>query len=213
MTPPTNSAPADAAALELLARWRAGDERAAEELFRRYADRLIALAQSRLSARLAGRVDAEDVVQSAYRSFFVGARADRFSLQHGGDLWRLLVAITLHKLRDQIDHHTADKRAVAAERRFASEDSLVGLGALLASRDPSPLEALALADELEQIMRGLEPQPRRILELRLQGHDLEEIATQIACSERTVIRVLKRIKQQLAAVSIPPGVPERHERR
>ena len=37
----------------LLARCRNGDQQAAAELFRRYADRLIALARSRLSARLA----------------------------------------------------------------------------------------------------------------------------------------------------------------
>jgi RNA polymerase sigma factor (sigma-70 family) len=197
MKPSSQNDSVDGGVLDLVARWRDGDQRAAEQLFGLYAGRLIALAQGRLSSRLAGRVDAEDVVQSAYRSFFSGARADRFSLQHGGDLWRLLVTITLHKLSDQVDRHTADRRAVDVERHFASEESLVALGAQLATRSPSPVEAIALADELEQVMRSLEPQPRRILELRLQGHDLAEIATHVACSERTVMRVLKRVKQQL----------------
>lgn len=200
MTQSSQNESMDGGVLSLVARWRGGDQQAAEKLFGLYAGRLIALAQGRLSNRLAGRVDAEDVVQSAYRSFFSGARADRFSLQHGGGLWRLLVAITLHKLSDQVDRHTAERRTVDAERHFAGEDSLVALGARLAVRNPSPVDAIALADELEQVMRSLEPQPRRILELRLQGHDLAEIATQVACSERTVIRVLKRIKEQLAQV-------------
>ena len=43
-------------------------------LFNRYAGRLTALARLRLSHAVAARVDAEDVVQSAYRSFFVLAR-------------------------------------------------------------------------------------------------------------------------------------------
>ena len=47
---------------DLLARWRAGDADAAAEIFRRYADRLIALARGRLSAKLARRIDPEDVV-------------------------------------------------------------------------------------------------------------------------------------------------------
>src|SRR5947209_1095765 len=82
---------------DLMARWRDGDQQAAGELFRRYADRLRALARTRLSARLARHVDPEDVVQSAYRSFFSGARSDRYALRRSGDLWRLLVSITLHK--------------------------------------------------------------------------------------------------------------------
>jgi ECF sigma factor len=45
----------DDATINLMARWRAGDQRAAEKLFRRYADRLIALARSRLSAKLSQR--------------------------------------------------------------------------------------------------------------------------------------------------------------
>lgn len=79
----------------LVARWQQGDQTAAAELFQRYASRLIALARSQLSVKLAQRVDPEDVVQSVYRSFFVDARNGRYDFQHGGDLWRLLVTMTL----------------------------------------------------------------------------------------------------------------------
>ncbi len=184
---------------DLLTRWQAGDQQAAEELFRRYADRLIALARGRLSVKLAGRVDPEDVVQSAYRSFFADARAARYNVERGGDLWRLLVSITLHKLQDQVDRHTAEKRSIDAERRFGSEDSLIGIRPQMLSRDPSPIEAAILSDEVEQVMRRLQPVERRMLELRLQGYNLEEIAQAMDCSERTAIRVLKRVKQQLEA--------------
>ena len=77
--------------VNLVHRWRGGDQKAAEELFRRYANRLIGLARSRLSRKLARRVDPEDVVQSVYRSFFHDVRDGRYDLQRGGDLWRLLV--------------------------------------------------------------------------------------------------------------------------
>src|SRR5271165_5672841 len=100
----------------LMARWQSGDSAAADELFRRYADRLAALVRSRLSSKLARRLDPEDVLQSAYRSFFAGARAGRYELKRGGDLWRLLVAITLHKLQDQADYHGAGKRNINIEK-------------------------------------------------------------------------------------------------
>jgi RNA polymerase sigma-70 factor (ECF subfamily) len=100
----------------LVTRWQAGDEGAADELFQRYADRLIGLAQSRLSCKMRRRVDAEDVIQSACRSFFVGVREGRYNLEQGGDLWRLLVAITLNKIQDQVKRHKAGKRSIEADR-------------------------------------------------------------------------------------------------
>ena len=65
------------------------------------------------------------------------------------------------------------------------------------SREPSPVEAAALADEVEQILRGLEPTERRMVVLRLQGYSIFEIAAETRCGERTVYRVLKRVRQQM----------------
>jgi len=188
---------ADEAAGELMARWRAGDQQAAAELFRRYADRLIALARSRLSEKLSQRVDPEDVLQSAYRSFFAGVRNGRYSLDRGGDLWQLLVSITLHKLRDQVKHHQAAKRTIEAEQAFGSEDSLCGIQPRLLASDPGPAEAVALTDQVESLMSKLNPSQRRILEMRLQGYNLEEIAAETQRGVSTVRRVLEGIKEQL----------------
>jgi RNA polymerase sigma factor (sigma-70 family) len=187
----------DALSAELMARWRDGDEQAAGELFRRYAERLLALARSRLSTWLARHVDPEDVVQSAYRSFFTGARDGRFDLRRSGDLWRLLVAITLHKLQRQAERLTAAKRAVARERSLQEEGGSMGLQAGLLAREPTPAEAAALADTLEAVLRGLGPLERRMVELRLAGHALEEIADDVRRSERTVRRLLEQVKQRL----------------
>jgi RNA polymerase sigma factor (sigma-70 family) len=181
----------------LVARWRAGDQQAAAELFRRYVTRLTALARSRLSAQLAGRVDPEDVVQSVYRCFFADARAGRYEVERGGDLWQLLVTITLHKLQEQVRQNSRRKRAVQRQQNFGSEESLMGLQPHMLGHEPSPVEALALADQLDQLMRDLEPLHRRMLELRLPGHTVEEIAAATERTERTVRRVLDRITQQL----------------
>jgi RNA polymerase sigma-70 factor (ECF subfamily) len=182
---------------DLLARWRAGDQQAAAELVGRYADRLLALARSQLPSKLARRVDAEDVVQSVYRSLFTGAREGLPDVQRGGDLWGLLVTITLRKIYDQVERNAAGKRAVSRDVSFGTEDSLLRLQPDVLAQYPSPLAAVALADELEKIMRSLDPLERRMFELRLQGFKLEEIAAEVDCSERTVIRALKEIKQRL----------------
>ena len=184
----------DDVSVKLLARWQSGDQQAADELFRRYADRLIALAGSRLFAGLRHRIDPEDVVQSAYRSFFVGARAGRYELERGGDLWRLLVAITVHKLQDQIKYHTAASRNVNLERRLVNEDGLFGIRAQVLVQEPSPIAAIVLIDEVQQLMRDLPVIYRRILELRLQGYTMQEIADQTNRSVPTVFRLLEKVR-------------------
>ncbi len=184
------SEPSDASGV-LLAQWRAGDARAADALFARYADRLIGLARARMPARLNVRVDAEDIVQSVYRSLFRGARAGQYTSERGGDLWRLLVAITLHKVTRQLKRNTADKRDM--DRETARGDKAEPWLA----REPGPHEAAALTDQVEHLMRRLTPLQRQALELRLQGHNLYEIATQLERCERTVRRALDDVKRQL----------------
>lgn len=178
--------------IEIMARYCGGDEEAASGIFDRYVHRLTLLARSRLSPTLASRTDPEDVVLSAYRSFFIGARDGRFKLSRSGDLWRLLVSITMHKLYRHARFHQAGIRSVASEETLASPN-------LHLSREPSPHEALSLADELEQFMTSLAPEERRIFELRLQDETLAEISAATGRSERTVRRILKAIRINLAS--------------
>jgi RNA polymerase sigma-70 factor (ECF subfamily) len=182
---------------DLVAQWRCGDQQAAEQLFRRYAGRLVALVRSKLSGKLAQRVDPEDVVQSVYRSFFANTRAGHYELQRGGDLWRLLVVISLHKLSNLNRHQQCAKRAAERDQHFGSEESLLGLHGQALAREPSPVDAVILTDELEHFLQRLDPLRRRILELRLEGYTLEEIAGECDCARRTVIRSLEAIKEQL----------------
>ena len=187
---------ADPESAALVARWRAGDQQAAAELVQRFTQRLLALARAQLSGQLATRVDPEDVVQSAYRSFFAGARVDRYVLERSGDLWRLLAAITLHKLHHQVARHTAGKRAVAREEALQGDATLLGLRAELVAREPSPAEVAGLVDELQYLMRDLNPLHRQMVEMRLQGYPVQEIAEATSRSERLVRRVLGEIKDR-----------------
>jgi tRNA A-37 threonylcarbamoyl transferase component Bud32/DNA-directed RNA polymerase specialized sigma24 family protein len=160
-------------------------------------DRLTRLARVRLSAKLAARLDADDVVMSAYRSFFVGARDGRFSLKESGDLWRLLAEITIHKLCRAAAHHRARRRSIAMEVP-AAEAAESRFGDLI-SRDPSPDDAAAVADELEAVLASLPSIGRRVLELRLRGESIDAIAEDIRRSTKTVRRWLVEAGQVLQA--------------
>jgi DNA-directed RNA polymerase specialized sigma24 family protein len=131
----------DDTSAELVDRWRQGDQRAAERLFEGYAARLVGLARSRLSGKLARRLDAEDVVQSAFRSFFDGVHQGQYEVSHPGDLWRLLVSITLHKLYRQARRHAAGKRALDREQPFGATPEEWPVPVQQLAGEPSPGEA------------------------------------------------------------------------
>jgi eukaryotic-like serine/threonine-protein kinase len=179
----------------LIEQCRKGDTAAEEVIFARYVNRLTALARSRLSRRLAARFDPSDVVMSAYRSFFIGLRERGFVISNDAELWQLLLQITLRKVYRQAARHSAAKRAAGRDVSLQLSD-----GSVLAvpSREPRPEEALAIAEELELLLRPLPPAARRIVELRLQGEEIIAISREIGVNERTVRRWLDRIKQLLS---------------
>jgi RNA polymerase sigma-70 factor (ECF subfamily) len=170
-----------------------GSEQAFEAIFFRYSDRLVRLASKRISEKLAGRIEAEDVVQSVFRTFFGRAQDHRFTFENADDLWKLLVSMTLNKLRNKVDFHTAAKRDVSQEKQLAGSKSTPS--AFDHSGDePSPEAVVAFLDLLENFMSQLREGDRRILELRLQGMTQDEVAREVGCTERTVRRTLERIK-------------------
>ena len=176
---------------QLLSGARRGDDTAANEIVDRYAQRLISLTRQRLSSKLAQRIDAEDVLQSAYRSFFAHARNDEFVLRRAGDLWRLLAAITLNKLGRQVEHNTAQKRDMGRDIAFEIVSP--------PTEEPSIEDSVATTEILETVMQALEPPQRQVLEMRLQGSTTEEIADAIGRSQRTVRRWLEGLRGELEA--------------
>src|SRR5438128_859755 len=91
----------------LLRKVRHGDQEAARLLYLRYAGRLRALARAKSSPELAGRVDVDDIVQSAFGSFFRGVFHGSYDVPAGEELWSLFLVITLNKIRATGAHHRA----------------------------------------------------------------------------------------------------------
>jgi RNA polymerase sigma-70 factor (ECF subfamily) len=182
-------------------RWQAGDEDAAAALYFRYVKKLVTLAQRRLSAKLKPRLDPEDIVQSAFRSFFVRAREGKFEFKGDDDTWKLLVQITIHKTLKQVAHHRRAKRNAAAEVSAGPGDHDMLVSVL--SREPTPDEAAIFIDELEFFLRDLRPEDRKIIELRLEGFDQLEIAKRLGISDRTIRRLFERIRSLADKEKLP----------
>src|SRR5262245_17230050 len=124
-----------------------GDADACAELFARYAVRLARLAERHLSRGLAARADGEDVVQSVFRTFFRRHARGDSRIDTSAHLWRLLVTLTLRKVRTQARRHTAGVRDVSAEVRDAGPPLAAAL-----SREPGPEEAALLADTVDALL-------------------------------------------------------------
>ena len=192
-----NSFVSDKDTHDLVRRIESGDNEAASVLFGQYVDRLIGLARKNLSPRLARRVDPEDVVQSAYRSFFRRACAGDYDVDDTEELWRLLAAITINKVRRTAKYNTAGRRDVNAEESVSPLSVLRTVGPVAIDRGPLPEEATILVEETQRMMADLTPLQRNILSLRLQAHTTEEAAQRAGCSERTVYRTMEQIQADL----------------
>lgn len=175
---------------QLMTRLRAGDQPAAAEVFHRFAERLIALARTRLDRQLRQKVDPEDILQSVYQSFFRRHLQGDFEVADWDGLWSLLTVLTVRKCGRWAERFRAECRDVNREQ------SLAALGEALA-REPTPAEAAALTDAVEYLLRHLEERDRAIVALTLQGYPAAEVAHQLGRPERTVFRILERVKKRL----------------
>jgi RNA polymerase sigma-70 factor (ECF subfamily) len=187
--------PEDAFA-EVMARLRAGDPDAARYVFDRFARRLAGLASLRLGARLRAKVDPEDVVQAAYKSFFIRHAKGQFELNDWDDLWVLLTVITARKCGLWLDHFHAARRDVDREASPPPGDRRSSGWEALA-REPTPDEVVTAADTAEHLLGEFHGRDRAVVALALQGCGAGEIADQVGCSERTAYRVLERARGRL----------------
>lgn len=177
-----------------------GDPQVVGQFWQRYGLRLQGLAAEYLTPRLRRREGPDDVVQSVCRTFFRRAQDGQFQLADAGDLWRLLCAITVTKVREKARYHRRGKRSIDRQQDldFGSDSSPGELP--IAAAAPTPAEAAEFADELQRLLSGMDDEQRQLVELKLEQYTNREIADKLRCSERTVRRILKRVQARLQRV-------------
>ena len=176
----------------LLRRFRRGQDDAPTLLYLRYAERLRALAAAQSSPGLAARVDPEDIVQSVFRTFFRRAAEGEYDVPEGEEIWKLLLVIALNKVRAVGAHHRAARRdvrkTVMGEVYEQALDARPG-------RDDEALSILNLF--VGEVLDALPPGHRPIVEQRIEGFEVAEIAARVTRSRRTVERVLQEFRRRL----------------
>ena len=176
----------------LLERIHEGDQEAAAEMYLRYAHRLRGLAQARCSPALAQCLEAEDIVQSVFRSFFRRAQQGCYDVPSDGELWKLFMVITLNKIRQKGTYFFAGKR----DRRAVLPGPSSEAALKMKGQDAGGFLQMVVNEALER----LPAHHRQIVELRIQGYELEEIATKVNRAKRTVERVLQQFRMALESL-------------
>jgi RNA polymerase sigma-70 factor (ECF subfamily) len=156
---------------ELLARVRAGDPQAAEELCRLYEPQVRLEVRLRLrDPRLRRLLDEADVCQSVLLSFFVRARLGQYDPAGPADLARLLAAMARNKVAAQVRRHAAARRDF---RRAA------GPVAETVAPGASPSQAVAGEELVRELRARLSAEEQRMAELRAAGQGWAEIAAEL----------------------------------
>lgn len=190
----------DASVAILFQQLSAGDSQAAEQLFRRFSGQLMELARQRLGWQFQRKLDPEDVVQSAFISFFRLHEQGDLAFENWDALWGLLSLLTIRKCGHRIEHFRAACRDVGREHSAilnASDGEASRADWQAVAQEPSPSQAFLLTETLEELLSTLDERDRQVVTLALQGWTVAEISEKIGRSERTVQRVLERVRLEL----------------
>lgn len=188
------SAPGPSTDHSLIQRYQSGSQDAATELYQRYADRLRGLTRAQLSAGLAKQVEIDDIVQSVFGSFFRGVNNALYDVPASEDLWKLLLVIAVHKIRNAGVFHRAAKRDA---RRTTSADNIEELRAPETDAGAAHVFLQLVVDEA---LGSMPAQQKQLVELRLEGFEVIEIAAKTGRSKRTVERLLQQARVKLGAL-------------
>jgi RNA polymerase sigma factor (sigma-70 family) len=183
---------------QLLAGLRKGDAQSARKFWEKCGPVLQRLAHRHLPAGMRTRVDPEDVVQSACRTFLRHLQSGSYQATESHNFLSLLCAITLNKVLLKTRFHLAGRRDVRREVSApadAPEES--GLAYLAVDSELTPAEAAEFTDELEHLFESLDEEERRIVDLKLQGHSNPEIAAALHRTDRWVRKVFERLRVRL----------------
>jgi RNA polymerase sigma-70 factor (ECF subfamily) len=162
------------------------------ESFERFTRRLIGLARSHLDTRMLRKVDPEDVVQSAYKSFIVRYGDGALAAEGWDGLWGLLTVITLRKCAERVRYFRTQGRDMGREAGAADERWRD-----IIDQEPTPEQAAVLAETVESLFAALDEDERSIVEMSLQGYSTQEISTTSGRAERSVRRIRERVRLQL----------------
>lgn len=188
--PTAGSVPPEKKLAQQLDRFLAGDETVAVEIYERYQRRMLALADRKIGPHLRQKIQPESIVVTVFRSVMMGLAAGKYQLPENGSLWNLMAYLTNRKILKRNDVVKSVKRGGRVEMHGQPPNGLVES----ASREPTPDEAAAFAEQLQVIRSRLKPDTFAVLEMLMDDYKIGEIAERQQVSRWSIRRRLDGIK-------------------
>lgn len=181
---------------ELIARLRAGDAAAAEELHRQYGEQLRRIIRVRLTdPNLRRQIDSVDICQSVFADFFVRMAVGEFDISDPDDLLKLLSTMA----RNRLIHHANKHKAARRDIRRTTPLSIDEMNLPAAGETPSQI--ISSQELVAKFLTCLSKEDRSIAEQRRAGRTWEEIAADLGRTGEAVrkqfSRAVREISQQL----------------
>jgi len=193
MTQPTESWQGDPKE-RLLARARAGDEAAWEELFRTCYPKLIRAVRRKLDPPLRSLYDSTDFASDVMKS--LAAKFDRLDFPSLDSLYAFLTKAAEQKVIDEYRRRHTLKRDISRERSI----NAVGEGdrsATLPSPDPTASQVAQKNEAHERLLARRSETERAVIEMKRQGYSTAEISDCTGWHIRKVQRFLDDLHESL----------------
>jgi RNA polymerase sigma factor (sigma-70 family) len=176
---------------ELIARARAGDQAAWEELFRTCYPKVIRVVRRKLDRPMRSLYDSTDFVSDVMKS--LAANLDRLDFPSLGSLIAFLAQAAEQKVIDEYRRQHTQKRDITRER------ALVGANGtdVMPSDDPTASQVAQASEIRERLLAGQDELERSVIELRRLGYTNVEIAERTGWNIRKVQRFLKDLHDSL----------------
>ena len=172
----------------LLLAARAGSAEALDQLYQRFAGRLLAIIRLRMGRNLRTRVESRDILQATLLKSF--EHLDQFAGSETSSLVAWLARIAENEIRDQVDFQHRQRRDLAASIPLDEEHERV------ATRVRSAFSQVAISEEaarLEQALDQIEADHREVIILRkLEELSFKDVAARMGRSEDACRMLLAR---------------------
>ncbi|MEM7200630.1 MAG: sigma-70 family RNA polymerase sigma factor [Planctomycetota bacterium] len=179
----------------LLARWRAGDDDALDQLMRRHLPRIRGMVRRRLGGVLRRKAELDDYVEEAVVEFL--QYGQRVTINNGRAFRQFMVAVVRCVLFDSYRWWKAKRRDLARETGLP-QDAILELGNGTASQ---PAKVASRGESIEWARLGLEfvrDKEKRILMMRVhEGLSYRDIAARLGITEHAACKRYQRAVEAL----------------
>jgi RNA polymerase sigma factor (sigma-70 family) len=172
----------------LLARVRTGDETALIAVLQQYETRLRLAAHALIGPALRTQMDTFDLVQSVHRALLPGLRNGKYDIAEPEQLVALALTVIRNKLISKWRHLRPE-----AEQRAGGNDAT---NSSRQTRD-DPSAIAQVNDSVRHVLNSLDASDRKLLELRMQGYSIVEIADLLECDAHALRAHLSRLRSRL----------------